>query len=278
MAGLSDTSPDVERMLIEVHRRMSPARKWLLLDRIYRAGRALHAAGMRLRDPAITARQITAAWIRTNLGCEFPPCSPVNERGDPMPSLQDFAEVARVFDQLGIVYALGGSMASSIHGVLRNTNDADVTVEPFSGKEAALVAALGSDYYVSESAIQQALRAKSSFNIINTLTGFKVDVFLRGDEPFQISAMSRRITFHTEGEPSYKVVVHSAEDVILYKLRWYRLGNEVSEQQWKDITNVMKTQGPRIDRDYLDQWAMGLKVDDLLVRAWSEVNAAMASE
>ncbi len=26
----------------------------------------------------------------------------------------------------------------------------------------------------------------------------------------------------------------SAEDVLLYKLVWFKLGNEVSERQWKD--------------------------------------------
>ncbi len=185
-----------------------------------------------------------------------------------MPTLQDFAEVARIFDRLGIRYALGGSMASSLLGILRHTNDADVTVDPFPGKEVEFINALGPDYYVSESAIRQAHRAKSSFNAINTLTGLKVDVFIRSDSPFEQSAMARRISFDVDGQ---KIVVLSAEDVILFKLRWYRLGNEVSEQQWKDVLNVMKIQEPHLDRVYLDHWAKELKVEDLLVRAWGEV-------
>lgn len=271
MAGLSDTSPEAERVLIEVSRRMSPARKWRLLGEIYRDARALHAAGMRYRNPAVTPREITQAWVRTTLGIDLPVPIPEDVRSDPMPTVQDFAEVARVFDRLGIRYALGGSMASSIFGVSRHTNDADVTVDPFPGKEADLISALGPDYYVSEPAIRQAHRARSSFNLINTMTGFKVDVFVRPDSPFEQSAMSRRISLDVGGQT---IRVLTAEDVILTKLRWYRLGNEASEQQWKDVVNVMKTQEPNLDRAYLGRWANDLKVADLLTRAWGEVSAA----
>ena len=254
-------------MLIEVFRRMSPARKWRLLGTLYRDGRALYAAGLRYENPAVTEREITAAWIRTNLGVDLAARIPDRVRPDPMPTLQDFAEVARAFDQLGIPYALGGSMASSLWGISRNTVDADVTVEPFSGKELDLITALGPDYYVSEPAIRQALRAKSSFNLINTMTGFKVDVFVRSDSPFQQSAMARRIPLDVEGQ---RVFVFTPEDVILFKLHWYRLGDEVSEQQWKDVVNVMKVRGPKLEDTYLDLWAKDLGIDDLLTRARAE--------
>jgi hypothetical protein len=270
MAHLSDTSPEAERVLIEVFRRMSPSSKWRLIGTLYRAGRALHAAGMRYDNPAVTAREITAAWIRTNLGMDLTAWIPDHVRADPMPTLQDFAEVARVLDRLSIPYALGGSMASSLWGISRNTVDADVTVEPFSGRELDLVTALGPDYYISELAIRQALRAKSSFNLINTMTGFKVDVFVRSDSPFEISAMARRIPLDIDGQ---QVFVLSAEDVILFKLRWYRLGNEVSEQQWNDVVNVMKVRGPKLDRAYLDLWTKDLALDDLLTRALEEATS-----
>jgi hypothetical protein len=271
MARLSDTSPEAERVLIEVHRRMTPARKWRLLGSIYRDARALHAAGMRYRNPAVTPREITQAWIRTNLDIDLPVRIPDNVRSDPMPTLQDFVEVARIFDQLGIRYALGGSMVSSLFGISRHTNHADVMVDPFPGKEVELINALGPDYYVSEAAVRQALHAKSSFNLINTVTGFKVDVFIRSDSLFEQSAMARRITLDVDGQ---RIVVHSAEDVILFKLRWYRLGNETSEQQWKDVLNVMKTQEPNLDRAYLDHWAKDQQVDDLLARAWGEASVS----
>lgn len=83
------------------------------------------------------------------------------------------AEVLAALDRLSIAYALGGSMASSLHGVARYTRDADLTVEPFPGKEEALVAAFGPDYYLSLPAVRQAVSTRSSFNILHTREGFR---------------------------------------------------------------------------------------------------------
>jgi len=58
--------------------------------------------------------------------------------------------------------------------------------------------------------------------------------------------------------------------VILFKLRWYRLGNEASDQQWSDVLGVMKVQAGRLDDAYLDYWAAALNVRDLLDRARKE--------
>ena len=32
----------------------------------------------------------------------------------------------------------------------------------------------------------------------------------------------------------------SAEDVVLSKLEWFRLGNEVSQSQWRDVIGVLQ--------------------------------------
>ena len=69
---------------------------------------------------------------------------------------------------------------------------------------------------------------------------------------------------------THRVFTSSPEDILLNKLEWYRLGDEVSERQWTDILGVMKTQDENLDRDYLQKWAAELRVDDLLERAWKE--------
>jgi hypothetical protein len=66
------------------------------------------------------------------------------------------------------------------------------------------------------------------------------------------------------------VFLQTAEDVILFKLRWYRMGGEVSDQQWRDIRNVLRIQEGRLDNTYLDHWAAELAVADLLGRARQE--------
>jgi hypothetical protein len=54
---------------------------------------------------------------------------------------------------------------------------------------------------------------------------------------------------------------------VLIKLEWFRKGGEVSTQQWRDVQGVLKVQGSRLDRAYLDKWAPEIGVADLLQRA-----------
>jgi hypothetical protein len=205
--------------------------------------------------------------MRTNLGLAVAPADGEPAEGRPMQNLHDLREVLRVFTDLGIPYALGGSMASSVYGVGRYTRDADVTAEPFPGREARLAAAFGPDYYVSLPAVQDAVRRRASFNIINTATGFKVAVFVRKDTPFERSAMERRISFEPPDQPGEPIVLYTPEDVILFKLVWYRLAEGVTDRQWADVLGVLKVQAGKLDQAYLDRWARDLGVADLLDKA-----------
>jgi hypothetical protein len=271
-ARLTDTTPEAEKVLTDIYRQMPMGRKWLNLGDMYTDARSLHAAGVRLRNPTATDRDIYEQWLTINLGLD-----PTGVSMEPAPlqaqqNLKDFRQVAGVLDRLGIAYALGGSMASSIHGMDRFSRDADITIEPFLGKEDQFAAELGPDYYVSIPSIRDAHRHQSCFNIIKSTTGFKLDFFVLKDEPFEQLAMQRRQKAVLPDAPGQPVIVHSPEDIILFKLRWYRLGGEVSENQWNDVQGVFRAQGSKLDDAYLDQWAAEIGVSDLLTRARADAS------
>jgi hypothetical protein len=185
-------------------------------------------------------------------------------------NLSILQDVIAVLSRLGIPYALGGSWASSFYGKPRLTHDADVMVEPFLGKEPAFCSSFGAEYYVSLPAVQDAIRRRSSFNVIHFDSGFKVDLFVRKIRPFDASLMARRRAFPLPETDGQTLTFVSAEDVILLKLEWYRLGGSVSERQWDDILSVLQVQAGKLDRAYLDHWAADLGVADLLQRARQE--------
>ncbi len=209
MARFSDTSPEAERVLVEVFRRMPAERKWLQLGQMFQDARHLHAIGVRLQTPGATERQIQESWLDINLGFKDRKAIREPARMGPLLNLNDVRQVASVFDSLGIPYALGGSMASSIHGIGRYTQDADLTAEPFPAKEAAFTQSFGPDWYVSLSMIQEAVRLRSSFNVINTSSGFKIDVFIRKDLPFEVSAMHRRVPCFPPEDPTGVIALHT---------------------------------------------------------------------
>ena len=54
------------------------------------------------------------------------------------------------------------------------------------------------------------------------------------------------------------------EDILLTKLKWYRLGDEVSGRQWDDVSRLTKLHRDTLEWDYQDTQAREAKVADLL--------------
>lgn len=183
--------------------------------------------------------------------------------------------VVAELDRLGVRYCVGGSIASSMHGAARSTLDVDLAAELDEASALRLTAALSDQYYISESAAREAVRHRSCFNLLHYATAFKIDIFISRGTDFDRQVQDRAMADSLGGPNGLPARIVSAEDIILIKLEWYRLGDESSERQWNDVTQVAKLQGSRLDRPYLRHWAKELGVADLLDRLFSEVEPAL---
>jgi len=183
--------------------------------------------------------------------------------------------VVTVLRRLGVRYYLCGSFASTFYGMARMTADVDLVAELLPSHVASFAEALRGDYYVDERMILDAIARKSCFNVIHLPTSFKVDVFAVKNRPYDKNVMERIAERCLDESASASVFsLPSAEDTILAKLEWYRLGDEISERQWRDVIGVMKINDASLDRPYLEHWAGELGVADLLAKAWKEAEAS----
>ena len=97
--------------------------------------------------------------------------------------------------------------------------------------------------------------------MIDGATAWKVDVIFRKARPFSREEMTRRIPAVVLGVP---VFVATAEDTVLAKLEWAKLGE--SERQLRDVQTMLDAIGSSLDFAYIDRWLDDLGVRDLWER------------
>ena len=173
-------------------------------------------------------------------------------------------EVMTHLDALGVDYMLVGSVASSLQGVARSTIDADLVADLSNTQAEALVERLEIDFYISSVAVKEALSRRSMFNVVQFSSGFKVDIYILGNRPFDREEFSRRTVYTTNGR---RLWVATPEDLIISKLDWYRLGGEVSDRQWRDLLGLLEIHRESLDRAYLERWVVALGLQTLWQRA-----------
>lgn len=172
--------------------------------------------------------------------------------------------VVGVFERLEAAYLVTGSMATIAYGEPRFTNDIDVVADlKLSHVEPFCAAFPPPDYYLSSDAVLTAVRTRQQFNLIHVTGGLKADIIVVKDTEFDRSRFARRKRLPTGSQGD--ALFAAPEDVIVKKLEYFGEGG--SEKHVRDIIGVLKIQGDRIDRAYLDHWIHQLG----LVELWHQI-------
>jgi hypothetical protein len=170
------------------------------------------------------------------------------------------------FKTIGIEYYIGGSVASSAYGIARATLDIDLIADIKDQNVEPLINSLQNIFYIDEDMIVEAIKHKSSFNIIHLDTMLKIDIFILKDTEYDRNSFNRK-KIDTLTEDSAQYFLCSAEDIILNKMLWFLSSDKLSDRQWKDIIGILKTRGNELDIEYLQKWAKELKITDLVEKA-----------
>jgi hypothetical protein len=175
--------------------------------------------------------------------------------------------IVQILGDLNIEYMVTGSLTSSLQGEPRSTHDIDVVVDLAEEAAGRLRGAFPpSEFYLSSEAIQEAVKQRTMFNLVDTVGGDKVDFWILTDEAFDQSRFARRQVVEIL---DLRVAVSAPEDTVLMKLRWSALSGG-SEKQFIDALRVYEVQYGSLDLDYLNDWAIRLGVESLWQRLRGE--------
>jgi hypothetical protein len=177
-----------------------------------------------------------------------------------------FRRILAAIDRAEINYMLTGSFASAFYGVSRATQDIDLVVDATEAQLKTLVGFLPSEeYYVDLDAALEARRHESMFNVVDMVTGWKIDLIMRKARPFSLSEFERRAGVDIEGT---RLFVASLEDVVVSKLEWAKLGS--SQRQISDAGALLKMHWKTLDRDYVGQWVAAMELQS----QWDDARAS----
>jgi hypothetical protein len=163
-------------------------------------------------------------------------------------------------------------MASSLIGEPRSTVDVDIAIKLEDQDGAALLERVNAEFYVPLESARAAILACSSFNLIDTIHGLKVDLFVLGEGFLDRMQIERRTMIKIPGIAD-AIWVTAPEDQVLRKLDSYRISGCESDRQWRDVVGILRIHGDFLDRDYLRDAARKLDLEALLDQATNAADA-----
>lgn len=268
--SIADTSEEALAVQNSVLRRLGPQRRSELAAEWSARLRSLALQGIRDRFPGYCERQVSLEYARITLGeTLFSEAFGAEQAEAEMSEGEFLPFLIAQLEAASIQYMVTGSVASGYHGQPRATYDIDVVIEASAEQAERLLALLGDRCYASDGAAQEAVRQRTMFQVVDLQSGTKVGLILRKDRPFSLAEFKRRERTVIAG---VEATVASAEDCILSKLEWARLGE--SERQYRDALQVAQVQGlAELDVDYLRSWAAELQVEESLDELLREAGA-----
>lgn len=174
-----------------------------------------------------------------------------------------FRRISTLLQHAGIPYMLTGSFASSIYGMHRGSADVDFIIDANEIGVSRLLDQLPKqDFYSDLNQALDAFRHQSMFNVMDHVTGLKIDFIFLKSRGFSQEEFHRRKQATVWGVPLY---IATPEDIVLSKLEWAKLGK--SSRQIEDAAGILKVRSGELDRPYIEKWVAELGISFEWARA-----------
>ena len=286
----ADTHLDAERMLIHLIRTAPMSKRFRLIQSLTQGAFWSNIQAWRQRHPNMCEQDAALQVISRSYGSLL--TKQVREALvqhqdwslQPIDLLTVMLPALQAFDEQNLFWYLGGSIASSLHGMQQMAQDVDLVVNLHSQNLSSLLLLLRQHYAFDDDAFQEAVSQRTACSLIHLDTLMKVDVIIVKQSAFEIALHPRIASYHLDDRyPSLRLA--SAVEMILVKLHRYsqdllsRTDGMRDDAGWNDIVGMLKIQEPPLERDFLEEWARTLKIAEVLRQALvdagtEEANAA----
>ena len=163
-------------------------------------------------------------------------------------------KVTIALDARSIPYMLSGSVAMNVYTVPRMTRDIDIVINLQMPDVDKFAEIFKEGYYMHKEGLEEEIRRRGMFNVIDFDFGQKIDFMVRKNTEFHLAEFERRKRVEAFGFPVWIV---SIKDLILSKLIWIQ--QIQSDTQMRDIKNLL--QDSEVDQFYLSDWIKRMNLE-----------------
>jgi hypothetical protein len=280
----ADTHPDAERMLIHLIRTAPMSKRFRLIQSLTQGAFWSNIQAWRQRHPNTSEHDAALQVVSHSYGPLL--AEQVREAFvqhqdwslQPIDLLTVMLPARQAFDEQNLFWYLGGSIASSLHGMQQMAQDIDLVVNLHLQNLPSLLPLLKQHYAFDDDAFQEAIFQRTACSLIHLDTLMKVDLIMAKQGAFE-TALHPRIASYSLDERSPSLRLASAVEMILVKLRRYsqdllsRTDGMRDDAEWNDIVGMLKIQEPTLERDFLEEWARNLKIVEMLRQALVDAGA-----
>ena len=273
-----DTHPDAERIMIELIRSSPVSKRFRVVQSLTQSAFWANMHAWQKRHREASEQEAAVHVLSYSYGPGLAQCvQAALERREgwhlqPIDLIAVLLPARRALEDLHLPYYLGGSIASSLHGMQQLAQDIDLVVDLGEQAFPSLFAVLRQHYLFNETEARKAVRAGTSFPLIHLDTLMKVDVVLPKPEAFD-TFMCQLVRCFTLDERYPPIPIASATEMLLFKVQRYQRDEQArtdgmqDDAEWNDILGMLKVQGPDLDLPLLEEWARVLAMTDTWQRA-----------
>lgn len=285
----ADTTQDAERMMIKLIRNASMSKRFKLVQSLTQSTLWSHIHAWQKCHQEADEIGVAVHLVSRLYGFAIAQCvqtaldKRVGWHIQPADLLAVILPALRTFEDLQVTYYLGGSVASSLHGMQQVAKDIDLVVDLHERPFSSLLALLKQHYILDENAAGNAARECAIVQMIHLDSLMKVDLIFPKTDAFNTS-MRQLVSRHMLSDGYSPLPIASASEMILFKLQCFQHNERTrtdglqDDAEWNDILGMLKVQGSALDLTLLEKWAGRLDVAHTLHRAFVDTGLSKTRE